>query len=167
MFCSTTSVTKTNERLEQLQLLQKERPPSEPLRTLCHHGFLRGGLSIALDVKIDEALGPLLEAIGGPARTIRVLDIQGQVFSVKIGTVQHEWEIDGLESLIDTLNRAFARSPEVNALVFLGEWEDMLQVWAIPKPIVATLLTEEWFVPSNVPGLRAALSQRGSAQGRA
>jgi hypothetical protein len=81
------------------------------LRTLCHHGFLTGGMSIALDVKIDEALGPLLEAIGGAALTIRVLDIRGKVFSVKLGDVQHEWEIDGLESLIDTLNRGFAPSP--------------------------------------------------------
>ena len=150
-------MTNQTERLEQLQLLQKERPPPEPLRTLCHHGFLRGGLSIALDVKIDEALGPLLEAIGGPARTIRVLDIQGRVFSVRIGAQQHEWEIDGLESLIDTLNRAFARSIEVKALVLLGEWEDMLQVWALPKPVVTGLLAEAWFVPSNVPGVKAAV----------
>jgi len=42
--------------------------------------------------------------------------------------VEHEWEIDGLESLIDTLNRAFAPC-RVKALVLLGEWEDMLQVW--------------------------------------
>ena len=160
-------MTNQTQRLEELQLLQKERPPQEPLRTLCHHGFLLGGLSIALDVKIDEALGPLLEAIGGPARTLRVLDIQGQVFSVKIGAVRHEWEIDGLESLIDTLNRGFSRSPEVKALVLLGEWEDMLQTWALPKPVVTALLKEEWFVPSNLPGLKAALGQRGSAHGRA
>ena len=155
------------QRLEQLQLLQKERPPEEPLRTLCHHGFLRGGLSIALDVKIDEALGPLLEALGGPARMIRVLDIQGQVFSVKIEQVEHEWELDGIESLIDTLNRVFAVSSEVKALVLLGEWEDMLQVWALPKLVVKQLLAEEWFRPSNLPGLTAALAQRGSAHGRA
>ena len=111
-------------------------------------------MSIALDVKIDEALGPLLEVMGGPARTIRVLDIQGQVFSVRIGQQQHEWEIDGLESLIDTLNRAFADSAEVNALVLLGEWEDMIHVWALPKATVVGLLTEHWFVPTNLPGLR-------------
>lgn len=153
-------------RLEQLQLLQKERPPEEPLRTLCHHGFLRGGLSIALDVKIDEALGPLLEAMGGPARMLRVLDIQGPVFSVKIGATQHEWELDGIESLVDTLNRVFASSTVVNALVLLGEWEDMLQVWALPKPIIRRLLDEEWFRPSNTPGLTAALAPRGAAPGR-
>lgn len=145
------------EQLVDLSLLKKERPPEEPLRALCHAGYLEGGLSIALDVKIDEALGPLLELIGGPARTLRVLDIQGPVFSVKIGAVEHEWELDGLESLIDTLNRAFAPFPEVKALVLLGEWEDMLQVWALPKKVVSKLWSEPWFVPSNSPGLKVAL----------
>lgn len=147
------------ERLAALNLLKKERPPEEPLRALCHAGYLVGGLSIALDVKIDEALGPLLELIGGPARTLRVLDIQGPVFSVKVGAVEHEWELDGLDSLIDTLNRAFAHSPEVKALVLLGEWEDMLQVWALPKKVVSQLWELDWFRPSNPPGLKAALGR--------
>lgn len=145
------------EQLADLQLLKKERPPEEPLRALCHAGYLVGGLSIALDVKIDEALGPLLESIGGPARTLRVLDIQGPVFSVRLGAVEHEWEIDGLESLVDTLNRAFAPWPEVKALVLLGEWEDMLQVWAVPKDMVRGLWDQAWFRPSNPPGLKVAL----------
>lgn len=153
-------VTNKSEHLAQLQLLQKERPPEEPLRTLCHHGYLVGGLSIALDVKIDEALGPLLEVMGGPAKMIRVLDIQGRVFSVRINAQQHEWELDGVESLIDTLNRAFAASAEVKALVLLGEWEDMIQVWALPKPTVAGLLKEDWFRPSNLPGLTVATRSR-------
>jgi hypothetical protein len=108
-------------------------------------------MSIELDVKVDEALGPLLEAVGGPARTMKVLDIQGRVFSVRLGPVQHEWELDGLESLVDTLNLAFAAAPEVKALVLLGEWEDMLQVWALPRPVVRTLLAHDWFRPSNQP----------------
>ena len=145
------------EHLAALQLLKKERPPDEPLRTLCHHGYLVGGLSIALDVKIDEALGPLLALMGGPARTMKVLDIQGRVFSVKLGAVQHEWDLDGLESLIDTLNRAFAGWADVSALVLLGEWEDMLQVWALPRPTVTALRVHDWFRPVNEPGLRVAL----------
>ena len=55
----------------------------------------------------------------------------------------------------------------MKALVLLGEWEDMLQVWALPKLVVKQLLAEEWFRPSNTPGLTAALAQRGSAHGRA
>ena len=150
------------DQLAALQLLQKERAPDEPLRTLCHHGYLVGGMSIALDVKIDEALGPLLEVMGGPARTMKVLDIQGRVFSVRVGAQQHEWELDGLESLIDTLNRAFAPSREVKALVLLGEWEDMLQVWALPKPVAGRLRAYEWFRPSNGPGLAVALGEPGA-----
>ena len=116
------------------------------------------GLSIALDVKIDEALGPLLELMGGAAHQLRVLDIRGKVFSVKLGQLQHEWEIDGLEALIDTLNRGFAASADVKALVLLGEWEDMIQVWAVAKPVVKQLLSLDWFRPSNPPGLKVALS---------
>lgn len=142
-------MTTAAQQLENLRLLRKERPPAEPLRTLCHHGYLKGGLSIALDVKIDEALGPLLELIGGAARTMRVLDIQGQVFSVKVGSTEHIWELDSLESLIDTLNRAFASSPEVKALALLGEWEDMLQIWALPKPMLPRLAEHPWFRPTN------------------
>ncbi len=135
--------------LQALQLLKKPQPPDEPLRTLCHHGFLQGGLSIALDLEVDEALGHLLELMGGAAQTIRVLDIRGKVFSVKLADVQHEWEIDGLESLVETLNRGFAPYPDVKALVQLGEWEDMLQVWALKKSVVTQLLPLDWFKPAN------------------
>ena len=149
--------------LERLKLLRKPQPPDEPLRTLCHHGYLVGGLSIELDVKIDEALGPLLETMGGAALTIRVLDIRGKVFSVRLEDKQHEWEIDGLESLVETLNRGFAAWPDVKALVLLGEWEDMLQVWALAKPVVSQLLPLDWFVPSNPAGLKAALGRGRSS----
>ena len=107
-------------------------------------------------MKIDEALGPLLEAMGGQAPMIRVLDIRGtpRIFSVKIGEQKHEWPVDGVETLIDTLNRAFRADPAVKALVLLGEWEDMIQVWAVPKPAAAELLECEWFKPSNPKALR-------------
>ncbi len=116
-----------------------------------------GGLSIALDVKLDEALGPLLDVMGGPAPRIRVLDVTAaapQVFHVKLAGVDHKWEVDGLESLVDTLNRAFARDPTVKALVLLGEWDDMIQVWAVPRSALKVLLGCEWFKPSNPAALR-------------
>ncbi len=146
--------------LERLRLLRKPQPPDEPLRTLCHNGYLQGGLAIALDVKIDEALGPLLETMGGAAQTIRVLDIRGRVFSVKLGAQEHAWEIDGLESLVDTLNRGFAGQGDVKALVLLGEWEDMIQVWALAKPVLQQLLALDWFRPSNPAGLKKALGDQ-------
>ena len=153
-------LTDRTETLRQLKLLRGQ-PPDEPLRTLCHHDFLVGGLSIALDVRIDEALGPLLEAMGSAAPMLRVLDVRRgppQVFVVKQSGVDHQWEVDGLETMIDTLNRAFASDPKVRALVLLGEWEDMIQVWAVGKPSLARLLDHGWFKPSNPAGLRAALS---------
>lgn len=146
------------DQLDALHLLRKGPVPDEPLRTLCHHGYLVGGLSIALDVKTDEALGPLLEEMGA-SRLVRVLDIQGLVFSVKLGAHQHEWEIDGLESLVDTLNRAFAGNSAVKALALLGEWEDALQVWVLPKAAAAKVSAYDWFRPSNPVGLSAALGQ--------
>ena len=143
--------------LERLKLL-RGAVPDEPLRTLCHHDLLVGGLSIALDVKIDEALGPLLEAMGGSAPNIRVLDIRGTpaVFSVRIGKVAHEWEIDSLDALIDTLDRAFASDSTARRLVLLGEWDDMLQVWAVPDAALGELVECEWFKPSNRRALIAA-----------
>jgi hypothetical protein len=45
----------------------------------------------------------------------------------------------------------------VKALVLLGEWDDMIQAWAIAKPVVSQLLPLDWFKPSNLPGLKAAL----------
>jgi hypothetical protein len=149
-----------NETLERLQLIRGS-PPEEPLRVLCHHDYLVGGMSISLDVKPDEALGQLLLTVGGPAPGLRVLDVVGPrpwIFSVKLADQRHEWEVDGLEALIDTLNIAYAPNPDVKALVQLGEWEDMLQVWALPKPTVSKLLAEEWFRPSNPVALERALA---------
>lgn len=137
----------------------KGEAPDEPLRALCDHDFLVGGMSIAIDVKIDEALGPLLEAIGGGAPRIKVLDIQGTppVFTVVVGGQQHQWEIGGLEALADTLNQGFAADAGAKALVLLGEWEDMLQVWAVPKAALAELWRYDWFKPSNPKSLKRLL----------
>ncbi len=112
-------------------------------------------MSIAIDVKIDEAFGPLLEAIGGPAPMLKVEDITGDpaVFTVLTGGKKHAWEIDSLAALLDTLNRGFGKDPSVKALVDLGEWEDMLQVWAVPKSALQTLRAHDWFKPSNPKGL--------------
>lgn len=113
-------------------------------------------MSIAIDVKIDEAFGPLLEAIGGPAPTMKVEDVAGDppVFHVVLAGKKHAWEVDSLPALLDTLNRAFAKDASVKALVDLGEWEDMLQVWALPKPALKALQAHDWFKPSNPKGLK-------------
>jgi len=91
---------------------------------------------------------------------LRVLDIRGHVFSVRLDGKEHEWEIDGLEALIDTLNRRLAGRKDVKALVNLGEWEDMLQVWALPRDVVAELQKSDWFKPANPAGLKASLEGR-------
>jgi hypothetical protein len=152
-------MTPRAETLERLHLV-RGAAPEEPLRFLCDRDYLVGGMSIAVDVKPDEALGRLLEAIGGIATTIRVLDVRGPrpwIFSLKLEGKEHEWEVDGLEALIDRLNVAFAAQPAVKALAQLGEWERMLQVWVLPKPLLAQLLEHEWFKPTNPRSLERAL----------
>ena len=48
----------------------------EALPALCDAGVLEGGLSLALDLRPDELIGPLCERIGGTAQTLRVLDVR-------------------------------------------------------------------------------------------
>ena len=102
------------------------------------------------------------DATGGSAPRIRVLEIRGTppVFSVRIGKVAHVWEIDGLGTLVETLNLAFRDDAQAKELVLLGEWEDMLQVWAVPKALVGQLLGCDWFKPAN----RRGLIERGRAR---
>ena len=49
-------------------------PGHQTLLVLCNDGLLDGGMSVALDLKPDELIGPLCERIGGKARTLKVLD---------------------------------------------------------------------------------------------
>jgi hypothetical protein len=44
----------------------------------------------------------------------------------------------------------------VKALAQLGEWEHMLQVWVLPKPVLAQLLEHDWFKPTNPRSLERA-----------
>ncbi len=118
-------------------------------------------MSISLDVKPDEALGQLLLTVGGPAPGLRVLDVVGSrpwTFSVKLANQRHEWEVDGLEALIDTVNIAFAPNPEVKALVQLGEWKTCFSCGRCPSRC-RSCLQRSGFARPNPISLERALAR--------
>ncbi len=109
----------------------------------CHDGRLKGGLSVSLRALPDELVGPLTLALGGSARLLKVLDVRTgppMVLEVQWRDVHEKWEVDGLEALIHNLNDLLAPEADVAAAVVLGEWEDMLQVWCVPKAVLIRLL---------------------------
>ncbi len=101
----------------------------------CHEGRLEGGLSLSLKATPDEVIGPLTWAMGGAAKTLRVLDVRSgppMVLEVEWNSHQAQWEVDSIEALIAELNRAFDGAPGVKALHVLGEYEGAIQVQAVP-----------------------------------
>jgi len=111
----------------------------------CHAGRLKGGLSVSLRATPDELVGPLAMALGGAARRLKVLDVRTgapMVLEVEWGQIHEKWELEGLEALAHNLNDLFASEADVAAVAVLGEWDDMLQLWCVPKAVLARLLDE-------------------------
>lgn len=113
-------------------LVVGDEPLPATLRRACHEARLVGGLSLSLRATPDEVVGPLTYAMGGAARRLRVLDVrEGPPLMMEIGwnDVVEKWDVEDLPALINNLDSLFADQPDVKALIILGEWEDMLQVW--------------------------------------
>ena len=122
------------------------------LLRLCDRGALEGGLSIALDVRPDEAFGALCTAIGGKARGIRVVDVRDRPapeLRVRLGDVEERWEVEDLHALAHNLNQLLAEDPAARAVAILGEWGDALQLWCVPKAKLPALLRADYFAPHN------------------
>lgn len=118
----------------------------------CHEGRLEGGLSVALDVRPDELLGPLLQRMGGQATQLRVFDVRGQTpseWTVHFDGTEEVWEIENLSHLVHRLNDFFRLQPSVRAIVELGEWQDMLQLWCVKKTALRRMLKDASFRPQN------------------
>jgi hypothetical protein len=99
----------------------------------CHEGALEGGLSISLRATPDEAVGPLLHALG--ARGFKLLDVRSGtpvVLEIAWNEVHEKWELADLEALVHNLNDLF-RDTGLPVIAVLGEWEDMLQLWCVPR----------------------------------
>jgi len=105
-----------------------------------------GGLSLSLRATPDEVVGSLTHLMGGAANKLKVLDVRSGpplVLEVAFREVHEKWEVDGVEGLIHNLGDLFVDELDVKALVVLGEWEDMLQVWALRPEVLEVLLSTQ------------------------
>ncbi len=113
------------------------------LLAACHGGRLDGALSISLRATPDEVMGALLHAQGGAARRVRLLDVRTTtppVLEVGFDALHEKWEVEGVEGLIHNLNDLLRGEADARLLVVLGEWQDMLQVWALERAALRQLL---------------------------
>ncbi len=127
-------------------------PPHLRLLTLCDARALEGGLSVALDVRPDELMGTLCMSIGGTARRVRVLDVrEGPPLEVRIcyGALEEPWELEDLYALVHNLNDLLRGDGDARAVVVLGEWQDSLQLWCVPKEKLPKLFEARFFAPMN------------------
>jgi hypothetical protein len=144
-----------SQRLAFAQLL-KGRGKQRSLLQLCHAGRLVGGLSIDLRATPDEAAGALTHAMGAEALAFRIIDVkvghpvqmdvqfqQQSVFDEPAQMRIETWEVDDVAGLVHNLNDLFRARPHVKLMAVLGEWEDMLQVWALHRSTLRSLLDDE------------------------
>lgn len=162
-------------RLEAMGLL-RTAPPADPAERapwpregeapqlailgLCHLGVLERGLSVSLSVRPDELIGPLCAAMGGAARALRVLDVRERpvlTLDVLVDDMEVELEVERLEQLPVDLNELLAASPDVHPVAILGEREQALQLWCVPRAQLDLLLDEALEGAWNVDQLEALL----------
>ncbi len=148
-------------KLQQLNLVRAIEPGLKALITrdegtllfrLCAAEALVGAISVDADVRPDELIGPLVSLIEGSAREVRVLDSLDSGVPELIITYRGrtwEWKVSALSDLVNELNRLFQEDPRARAVALLGEWDDMLQLWCVPKEALSLLLREKFFRPQN------------------
>lgn len=140
-------------------------PGAHSLTALCDAGVLEGGLSIALDLRPDELIGPLCERIGGRAAQLKVLDSREDpevALIVDAGRGEESWDVRDARDLVERCNEEFRDDAEVCAVAVLGEWEDSLELLCIPKRALPALLRAPFFEAEN----RARLSAQVPAVSR-
>ena len=156
--------------LERLGLLARGvhvPPEAHSLTALCDAGVLEGGLSMALDLRPDELIGPLCERIGGRAGHLKVLDAREDpevALIVDAGRGEESWDVRDARDLVERCNEEFRDDAEACAVAVLGEWEDSLQLWCIPKRALSSLLRAPLFEAENRARLSALIpaASRGS-----
>jgi hypothetical protein len=126
------------------------RGPAE-LLVLCDAGVLAGGLSVALDVQPDEVAGALCASIGGPAPRLKILDVRKKPFELLIQWEGQEesWDVPDVSALAHNLNDLLREEDAAKAVAVLGEWQDALQLWCVPKSELKELLGRPYFSPLN------------------
>lgn len=131
------------QRLRRLGLIRGAEPLPPSLLESCHEGRLIGGMSLSVKATPDEVVGPLTFAMGGSATQLKVLDCRGVTLDIRCGASTQSWQVDDVEALIEQLNDFFEDDANAQVLVVLGEWEDMLQVWALSPSLVEVLVTTQ------------------------
>lgn len=146
-----------------LGLVQGRGALPKRLLQACHDGRLVGGLSISLGATPDEVLGPLTHAMGGAATRLKVHDVRTTrplVMEVEWGALREKWELEDVEGLVHNLNDLFSAEAGVKRVVVLGEWEDMLQLWALDRAALQRLLDGRLLDDArNAAALRRALER--------
>ncbi len=135
-------------------LLSGRAGKSDLLR-FCHHGQLLGGLSVSLKATPDEVVGPLTHLLGGAAKKLKVLDVrvrEGEPMELQVEYALPEahaerWAVEDVPGLLHNLNDLYAHQADVAAGVLLGEFDDMWQLWAVPKSLLPELIRQRWFFP--------------------
>lgn len=151
-------VTTLSSHLKALGLLTTGRGRARSLLQLCHAGRLVGGLSVSLAATPDEAVGPLTHLMGGLAKSLRVLDVRGQrpmelevQFDAPADVLRDDegprrrverWELEDVAGLAHNLNDLCRDERDVKLVAVLGDWEDMLQLWALERKALRALLED-------------------------
>ena len=145
-------------RLGLIRMAENREPKSQAasrlrsLHALCNAGVLEGGLSVALDVRPDELIGPLAIAIGNAGLELKVIDTRDEPrpeITVRLRSLERKWTVASLDALVTHLNELFHADPAAKAIAILGEYEDALQLWAVDKALLGELLGEDFFRPRN------------------
>jgi hypothetical protein len=126
--------------------------PDAALLKLCDAGALVGGLSVALDVRPDELVGALCTAIGGTARSLRVVDVRERprfTLVISYAGAEERWEISDAPGLAHNLNDLLRGDAAARAVAVLGQWEDSHQLWCVPKERLPQLKSAPYFRPEN------------------
>ena len=95
-------------------------PPEQQLLALCDAGALEGGLTIALDLRPDELIGPLCERIGGSAQLLKVLDVREDpevALIIEAGKGEESWEVREPRDLVERCNEEFRDDDEARAVL--------------------------------------------------
>lgn len=123
----------------------------EALVALCDQGRLRGGLSFAREVSPDEAFGPLVTAMGGAARRLKLLDVlerEGTTLLVAEDGESEAWAVPSLPALLARLDARFRDAAGVSRVLVLGATDrGDLQIWLVSSAHAEALL--------RLPGLDA------------
>jgi hypothetical protein len=148
------------QRLSALGLLVPGRAPDKApvaLAALCGAGALVGGLSVALDVRPDELVGPLCQRLGGAALELRILEVRASPpeLWVRLAKKEERWPVPDVPALVRALNSGYRNVAPVPAIAELGEWDEAWQLWCIPKSLLLTLQKEGLLEAENAEELSA------------